>query len=77
MPEIVAGGHLFLLGRNSQPRLVQETNMNQSRWVRPLGAANLSCLQLSNFVQLDRRGRAAELGTDSELSFMQPEAAEQ
>ena len=51
--------------------------MNQSRWVRPLGAANLSCLQLSNFVQLDRRGRAAELGTDSELSFMQPEAAEQ
>lgn len=79
MPEILAEGNgrnLSLLARNSQLRLVQGANINQDGSdlsVQPI----YLCLQLYNFVQLDRRGRPVELGAVSEFSSMQSEAAEQ
>ena len=75
LPEILAAGNLFRLGRSSQLRLVQGANMNQDGSDLSVQPVYL-CLQLYNFAQLDHRGRPLELGSVSEFSSMQSEAPE-
>ncbi|CAE7937915.1 unnamed protein product [Symbiodinium sp. KB8] len=67
LPEILAAGNQFLLARSSQLRLVKAANINQEG--TDLSAQPIYlCLQLYNFVQLDRHGRPLELGTLSEFT---------